>query len=92
MGRITCGKCNKIFNEYFNPSTDKKHKCDTKYLVKRSDDNEKTILQRYKTYLDKSLPILNHYKKLNLLHEIDGKTEIDQIFEKISRIMASLEA
>jgi len=92
LGRQICTKCGLIFNEYFNPSTDKKHKCDTKFLVKRSDDNEKTILQRYKTYLDKSLPILNHYKKLNLLHEIDGKTEIDQIFDKISRIMASLEA
>ena len=92
LGRQICTKCGLIFNEYFNPSTDKKHKCDTKFLVKRSDDNEKTILQRYKTYLDKSLPILNHYKKLNLLHEIDGKMGIDQIFEKISRIIASLEA
>ena len=91
LGRQTCTKCGLIFNEYFNPSTVEKHKCGTKFLVKRTDDNEKTILQRYKTYLDKSLPILNHYKKLNLLHEIDGKTGIDQIFEKISRIIASLE-
>ena len=91
-GRQICTKCGLVFNEYSNPSTDKNHKCDTKFLAKRSDDNEKTILQRYKTYIDKTLPILNYYKKLNLLHEIDGKTEIDQIFEKISRIIASLEA
>ena len=91
LGRQICKKCELVFNEYSNPSTEKNHKCGTKFLVKRTDDNEKTILLRYKTYLDKTSPILNHYKKLNLLHEIDGKMEINQIFEKISHIIASLE-
>jgi len=92
LGRQTCTKCGLIFNEYFKPSNKKNHSCEIKYLVKRSDDNEQIILKRYKTYLDKTLPILNHYKKLNLLHEIEGKTGIDQIFAKISGIIASLEA
>ena len=50
------------------------------------------MLKRYKTYIDKTLPILNHYKRLNLLHEIEGKTGIDEIFDKITHIIASLEA
>ena len=81
-----------ISHRYFKPSKIDYHSCEGKYLVKRSDDNEKTILKRYETYLDKTLPILNHYKRLNLLHEIEGKTEIDQIFDEISHIIASLEA
>ena len=92
LGRQTCSKCGGIFNKYFKPATNKNHICDIKFLVKRSDDNEETILKRYNTYLDKTLPILNYYKKLNLLHEIDGKADIDQIFHKISHIIASLEA
>ena len=92
MGRQTCTKCELIFNEYFKPANSENHLCGTKFLVKRSDDNEKTIFKRYKTYLDKTLPILEHYKKLNLLHEIEGKSEIDKIFVEISRIIASLEA
>ena len=92
LGRQTCTKCGLIFNIYFNPPTNKNHTCENKYLSKRSDDNKKTVLERYKTYLDKTLPILDYYKKLNLLHEIDGKAEIDQIFEKISHIITSLEA
>lgn len=92
LGRQTCSKCGLIFNEYFNLATTKNHKCGDKFLIKRSDDNEKTVLQRYDTYLDQTLPILQYYKKLNLLHEIDGKIEIDQIFDKISHIIASLEA
>ena len=92
LGRQTCTKCGLIFNEFFKPSTSQNHACGNKFLVKRIDDNEKTILNRYKTYLDKTLPILDYYKKLNLLHEINGKDEINQIFKEIKDIIASLEA
>jgi len=91
LGRQTCSKCGIIFNEYFHTASKNNHKCGDEFLVKRQDDNEKTILHRYETYLDKTLPILNYYKKLNLLHEIDGMKGIDQIFDKISDIIASLE-
>ena len=92
LGRQTCTKCGNIFNEYFNLSTIKNHPCGTKFLVKRSDDNEETILYRYQTYIDETLPILEYHNKLNLLYEIDGTMEIDKIFNKISHILASIEA
>ena len=92
LGRQTCTKCGLIFNEYFNSPNLANHSCEKKFLIKRSDDNEETIIKRYGTYLDKTLPILEHYKRLNLLHEIEGKTGIDDIFVKISHIIASLEA
>ena len=62
------------------------------FMFGNPDDNEETISKRYKIYLDKTLPILEYYKKLNLLHEIEGKDGIDQIFKKICHIIASLEA
>ena len=65
LGRQTCNKCGLIFNEYFNPPNKENHLCGTKFLVKRADDNEKTVLKRYETYLKKTLPILDYYKKLN---------------------------
>ncbi len=91
LGRQTCGSCGLIFNEYFNPSSAHNHSCNPKFLIKRSDDTEETIIKRLETYLDKTLPILEFYKKQNLLHEVDGMQEIDQIFEKIRDIIASLE-
>ncbi len=91
LGRQTCTNCGSIFNEYFRPSTNKNHTCGTKFLVKRSEDNEKTILYRFQAYLDKTLPILDFYKKLNLLHQINGRSEIDQIFKEICAIMGFLE-
>ena len=91
LGRQTCTKCGLIFNQYYKPSTKKNHSCENKFLEKRSDDNEKIVLNRYQTYLDQTLPIINYYKKLNLAHEINGKAEINDIYKEISTIIASLE-
>ena len=74
------------------PSSKKNHTCDPKFLSKRTDDNEKIIIKRFETYLKKTLPILDFYNGQNLLHQINGKIEIDQIFKEIRNIIASLEA
>ena len=91
LGRQTCTNCKLTFNEYFNPSTKKNHICDPKFLEKRSDDNEETIVNRFENYLNKSLPILDFYKDLDLLHQINGMGEISVIFEQIRSILTSLE-
>ena len=91
LGRQTCSKCDRVFNEYFNPSNENNHPCGNKFLVKRSDDTNETIQKRFETYENKTLPILNFYKKHNLLHEINGKVEINEIFKQISGIIASIE-
>ena len=41
--------------------------------------------------LNTTLPILNFYKERNLLHYINGMSKIDQIFDEICHIIASLE-
>ena len=92
LGRQICTNCGLIFNEYFKLAMNKNHTCDPKFLDKRSDDNESTIINRFDTYLDKTLPVINYYKRQNLLHQINGLGGIDQIFEEIRAIMASLEA
>ena len=52
----------------------------------------KTIINRFETYIEKTLPILDFYKEQNLLHQINGMAGIDQIFKQIQAIIASLEA
>ena len=91
LGRQTCSNCGAIFNKYFNPATSRNHSCDAKFLEKRSDDNKEIIIRRYEAYLDKTLPILNYYREINLLHQIDGMLEIDVIYSEIRGIIASLE-
>ena len=91
LGRQICVNCGLIFNEYYYPASSKNHSCDPKFLNKRSDDNKKTIINRFETYLNKTLPILDFYKGQNLLHQINGMAKIDQIFDEICGIIASLE-
>ena len=90
-GRQICVNCGLIFNEYYYPASSKNHSCDPKFLNKRSDDNKKTIINRFETYLNKTLPILDFYEEQNLFHQINGMAKIDQIFDEICGIIASLE-
>ena len=89
-GRIICSKCSRIFNVYFNPPNSKNHDCDKKYLQKRTDDNSETILNRFETYVTKTKPILNYYKKKGVLHEIDGNQKIAEIYNKIKGILMNI--
>ena len=91
LGRQICSKCSLIFNEFFYPATEKNHKCHPKFLQKRSDDNEKTARNRFATYTKETLPVLDYYKKQNLLYEIDGISHIHEIYKEIRRIIHSLE-
>ena len=91
LGRKICSNCGLIFNDYYYPPSNKDHFCDPKFLSKRSDDNEKIIINRLETYLSITLPILDFYKDQNLLHQINGMAKIDQIFDEICDIIGPLE-
>ena len=91
LGRKICSNCGLIFNDYYYPPSNKDHFCDPKFLSKRSDDNEKIVINRLETYLSITLPILDFYKDQNLLHQINGVAKIDQIFDEICDIIGPLE-
>ena len=55
-----------------------------KKIENRLDDEKKTILQRYDTYMETTKPVLEYYSKKTNFHEIDGSLEIDQITAKIN--------
>ncbi len=58
-----------------------------KTIEKRSDDSEELAVKRYKTYEKSTEPVIEYYKKLNLLKVIDGERTIDQINKEISDII-----
>jgi len=89
-GRVICSRCFRIFNVYLNPPNSKNHKCEKKYLEKRTDDSSKTILNRYETYVAKTKPILDYYNKKGLLLEIDGNQKIVEIYDKMKGIMKNI--
>ena len=59
-----------------------------KSVENRPDDNEPVAIKRYQTYEKSTEPVIEYYKKLNLLKVIDGERSIDQINKEISDIIS----
>jgi adenylate kinase len=79
-GRRSCA-CGAIYHI----STHKGSEC-TKCggaLFVREDDKEETILKRLDAYTQTTEPLVDYYKKQNILINVDGNTNIDETFKQI---------
>jgi adenylate kinase len=68
--------------------TIKKRILERRNLERRIDDIEEIAIKRYQTYEKSTEPVIEYYKKLNLLKVIDGERSIDQINKEISDIIS----
>ena len=85
--RIVCNKCNNTFNKFIDNIEIQNHKCGQDHMVKRSDDDVKTILKRYDTYMKITEPVLNYYSLDSNFKEVDGSLKIDEISSKIDHLL-----
>ena len=58
-----------------------------KILEKRLDDNTRTIIKRYDTYMETTKPVLDYYSKKPNFYEIDGTLKIEEITAKIDAFL-----
>ena len=49
--------------------------CQDGTLQKRDDDNVGVAVKRYETYEKSTEPVLDFYKKMNLVKDLNGETE-----------------
>ena len=88
IGRITCEKCNKSLNKFFNTKEEiENHECGKDHLKTRKDDNYKTMDKRYDAYMERTKPVLNFYSSISYFHEIDANQKIEVIASKIEQIL-----
>ena len=89
-GRRLCENCNTIYNindENSKPAVESIcDNCGGK-LYQRSDDNLEAFKTRYAMYLEKTHPIIDHYKKQNVLVEVNGDDTVENIFSQIDEII-----
>lgn len=87
-GRRQCKKCGTGFHVEFNrpKSGDRCDACGGE-LYQRDDDNEQTIRERLRVYNTQTRPLLDHYKKQGLLHNVSGAGSIDDIFGRICSLI-----
>ena len=89
-GRRHCENCNAVYNiNDKDNSPEVESVCDNcgGKLFQRSDDNLESFNTRYQMYLEKTEPIIDHYRKQNVLVEVDGDDTVENIFKKIDKII-----
>lgn len=90
-GRRICENCKAIYNinnENNIPKIDSTCDICGGRLYQRKDDNIEAFQNRYKLYMEKTKPIIDHYKELGVLYEIDGNHDVKGVFNQIDSIIS----
>ena len=89
-GRFTCGSCQAVYHEIFNPTTVENvcDECGSTDMRKRSDDNEETVLSRLSAYHQQTSPLADWYSQREVFYPVDGDRDIDVISTDIIRILS----
>ncbi|MDR0779023.1 MAG: adenylate kinase [Methanomassiliicoccaceae archaeon] len=82
--RRSCPDCNVVYHLLYKPpmKDDTCDKCGAT-LYHRSDDTETTVRARLKVYRDSTFPLIEYYEKKGILVNVDGKGNIQEIYEAI---------
>ncbi len=90
--RRTCLNCGASFHlEYKPPRVF--NICDVcgSTLTQRKDDSEESIKTRIRNYNNLTMPIIEHYDSMNLIHRIDGVGTLDQVYARIDKVLKYLD-
>lgn len=90
--RVSCSQCGQTYNVKTNPTQVSGicDKCGNTEFVQRQDDNEEIILKRLEVYSNLTAPLIPYYQRMGKLHQVDGNTTVDAVFERIETILESL--
>jgi adenylate kinase len=83
-GRRTCPVCQSTFNVYANPP-ERDGKCDRDgtALIQRPDDTESVFLDRVRAYELMTAPVVEYYRRLGRVVDVDGDQPIAEIGAEI---------
>ena len=90
-GRLNCPVCREIYNIYFKPPKFD-NVCDNHpnvQLVHRADDNSETVSARLATYEERTRPLVEYYRRANLLRTVDGADDAEDIYRELEAIVKS---
>ena len=84
--RRSCPSCNAVYHLLYH-APKKEGVCDKcgAALYQRDDDTEETVLNRLKTYREKTMPLIGYYEGKGKLVTVEGVGSIDEIFEKVKK-------
>jgi adenylate kinase len=77
-GRLVCPRCQRTY-----PPGTAACAADGSELAQREDDKAEAVKPRIEVYLQKTIPVLDHYRVGGLVSEIDGMGTIDDISRQV---------
>jgi len=77
-GRLVCPVCQRTY-----PPATRGCEADGSPLVQREDDKPEAVKPRIEIYLEKTVPVLDHYRVEDLVSEIDGRGTIEDISRQV---------
>ncbi len=77
-GRLVCPKCQRTY-----PPGTSACATDGSALVQREDDKPEAVRPRIEIYLEKTVPVLDHYRAAGIVSEIDGRGTIEEISRQV---------
>ncbi|MBU1112198.1 MAG: nucleoside monophosphate kinase [Nanoarchaeota archaeon] len=87
-GRRTCPKCGAGFHIKYIPPK-KEGKCDLcgSSLIRRKDDDPKSVKERFRVYHEKTQPLIDFFKKKGLLKTVDGAPPPKEVYAEVKKVV-----
>lgn len=89
-GRRSCSKCGAIFHVVTIPPK-QDGICDVcgAELTQRDDDKAETVKKRLEVYHEQTAPLIEYYNRQNVLLDIDGTIELNEVFNTILKTLGA---
>jgi UMP-CMP kinase len=56
----------------------------------RVDDNIESIKKRFKTFIDTSYPVIEHYEALGKVHKVSCENSPDQVYAQVKKVFDTM--
>lgn len=91
VNRRSCKDCGAVYHLVYQPPKEE-GKCDYcgGELYQRDDDKEETVRDRYNVYREQTEPLIEYYSKQDLVKNVDGTKDIDEVTKDVMDILDNL--
>ena len=89
-GSSACVHCGATYHIVYAP-TKEENICDNCHgeLILREDDKPETVQKRLNVYHEQTQPLIDYYTEKNILVEVDGTVDIDEVFAAIVNVLGA---
>ena len=89
-GRLTCPVCGRTYHPVLaRPRVDALCDRDGSPLIERDDDKPETARRRIAVYLQRTVPVLEYYRRRGLVDEVSGEGDIAEVRRRIMDSIAA---